>query len=175
LRPVEHCLGRGYYDCTSPDGSVAHSIERCPKGERAVFAHDDSPAITARLDGGRTGTSQVVATGKHFRANGNINGVALPMMVDTGATFVVLPSALAKRAGVRLANRRSVSSTTANGTVQGVYVILDEVSFAGQTVRGVPAVVQMTGTPYPGVLLGMSYLDNFELSINRGVLSLSRR
>lgn len=170
------CSASGYYKCTDANGVESFSIERCAKGEHSTHIPDTSTAKSQKLDSTSGAvTTQVMASGKHFRGTGSINGVTYRMMVDTGATLVALSAAEAQRAGVDLRNRPVGRSVTANGLVEGVHAILQEVSFAGHTVRNVPAFVQTSGRPSPEILLGMSFLDHFEMNVNKGVLSLHRK
>lgn len=170
------CWASGYYKCTDASGVETFSVERCAKGERSIYVPDSTSAISLRLDAGSDAqTTQVVATGRHFRGVGSINGMTFPMMVDTGATLVAMSVGEAQRAGVDLRNRPKGRSMTANGMVEGLHAVLTEVSFAGHTVRNVPAFVQTSGKPFPEILLGMSFLDHFEMNVNKGVLSLHRK
>lgn len=170
------CSASGYYKCTDASGAESYSVERCERGERSTYISDATPANNRKFDNTTdTVTTQVVASGKHFRGTGSINGVPYRMVVDTGATLVALSAAEAQRAGVDLRNRPTGRSATANGVVEGVHAILKEVSFAGHTVRNVPAFIQTSGKPSPEILLGMSFLDHFEMNVSKGVLSLHRK
>jgi aspartyl protease family protein len=85
-------------------------------------------------------------------------------LVDTGATAVALPVALAER--LELPLLPGGMSKTANGLVRTWTTRLDSVDVAGLTARNVRAVV-MPNMPGDEVLLGMNYLKRFEL-IQRG-------
>ncbi len=100
----------------------------------------------------------------HYVMGGSINGERVTFLVDTGATAVALPLALAQRLGLPL--RPGGMSKTANGLVRTWTTRLDSVDVAGLTAYDVRAVV-MPNMPGNEVLLGMTYLRRFEL-IQRG-------
>jgi aspartyl protease family protein len=100
----------------------------------------------------------------HYVAGGRINGESVTFLVDTGATAVALPVALAER--LELPLLPGGMSKTANGLVRTWTTRLDSVDVAGLTARNVRAVV-MPNMPGDEVLLGMNYLKRFEL-IQRG-------
>jgi aspartyl protease family protein len=96
----------------------------------------------------------------HFHAALDINGREIRFLVDTGATAMVLSKRDAARAGIDLdALVFSIPSATANGTVYGAPVRLDEVRFGPFVDRAVPAMVN--GGDMRTSLLGMRYLDRF--------------
>jgi len=105
----------------------------------------------------------------HYVASGRINGKPVVFLVDTGATDVALPLAEARRLGLRLGARRM--SRTANGDVLTWSTRLDSVDLGGLRASGVRASVvpDMAGH---GVLLGMSYLQRFDLIQRGGTLTV---
>jgi aspartyl protease family protein len=82
---------------------------------------------------------------------------AVRVMVDTGASVVVLTPADASRLGLRLkAGDFSRTVITASGPVRAAPVALQTVAVAGTRVEQVEALVVEQGLPHS--LLGMSYL-----------------
>jgi len=163
-----------YYECKAADGSVSYSVTRCAKTESQRRVSDDD-APTSQPLGGGTAVSQVVAGGGgHFAGMGAINGVPVAMMVDTGATDVSLSEATARQVGLDLRGGRAGRARTANGVIAVTQVMAASVTFAGQTVKGVSVDVRL-GQQDPAVLLGMSFLQYFEMNIDGGVLSLRRK
>lgn len=110
----------------------------------------------------------------HYHLILRINGVPVPMIVDTGASDLVLSRADALRVG--LAPEALVftgRAQTANGRVETAHVRLPEVSVGGITDRFVPAVVN-SGDMQKS-LLGMSYLNRFSrIEMTRDRLILTR-
>jgi len=94
----------------------------------------------------------------HFVARGAVNGVSLSMLVDTGASTVVLKPADAERIGI---DTKSLSFTmpvsTANGTAYAAPIRLKSVSVGPLEVRDVEALVAQPGALNEN-LLGMSFL-----------------
>ena len=109
----------------------------------------------------------------HFNIEADINGRSIPVMIDTGATMVVLSYEDAERAGLLLTDKdftRSVS--TANGVARVAPVTLDRVSIGNITVRDVPAAVAESGRLRTS-LLGMTFLSRlsrFDMRSGRLVL-----
>lgn len=104
----------------------------------------------------------------HFIATGLINGRDVQFLVDTGATLVSVPEALADRLG--LERQAPIRLDTAAGTVQGWLTELDEVRLGDIVQRRVRAAIN------PGrhetVLLGMSFLRELEMNQRDGELRL---
>ena len=76
----------------------------------------------------------------HFWVNGEIGGVAIPFMIDTGATSVALDRETAARIGIRPNAREFTGrSNTANGTARVAPVVLRQLSIGQMTVRDVQA------------------------------------
>lgn len=110
----------------------------------------------------------------HFYVQAEVNGAPVRLMVDTGATRLVLTPEDARAAGIDPDRLRFVQPTvTANGRVMSAPVSLDSVAVGGEIERDVPASVSS------GVLgqslLGMSYLDRWRtIRIEGDRLILSR-
>jgi aspartyl protease family protein len=91
-----------------------------------------------------------------------INGARIPMVLDTGASSVVLTQEAAKAAGLPLeVLNYSVNVDTANGRARAAPVTLDRVSIGGITERAVPALIAQPGQ-LRASLLGMSFLNRLE-------------
>ena len=96
----------------------------------------------------------------HFYAALTINGQNLDFVVDTGATGIVLTREDAARIGLDVdALTFYGRAETANGTVSTAYVTLDDIRFANQIDRNLPASVN--GGDLHMSLLGMTYLSRF--------------
>ncbi len=122
----------------SPPGS-AIPVETSPAGERAV-------RIRRRMDG-------------HFGANVTVDGTSLSMLVDTGASTVVLRQGDAKRLGIDTTTLRySVPVQTANGLAYAAPVRLRNLTIGPIVVPQVEALVAQTGTLKES-LLGMTFLS----------------
>jgi aspartyl protease family protein len=103
----------------------------------------------------------------HFHWPGEVNGVAVEFLVDTGATRSALPQALAEAAGLTPEGR--VQSATAGGTVTGW------VGRGTLQLQGGVRVDRLAITVLPALsspLLGMDVLGRLTFSQDGGVLRL---
>lgn len=98
----------------------------------------------------------------HFRAAAEVNGVPMELMIDTGASIVMLPYKDAASVGLNpKALDFSVPVTTANGQAKIAPVRLSSIRIGSIAVFGVPAAVAQPGKLKRG-LLGMSFLDRLD-------------
>ena len=109
----------------------------------------------------------------HFIAAATVNGVALTMMVDTGASFVTLPAADAKRMGINYRSGKRSYSNTANGVVSTYLVKLDSIKIADMELHQIDAAVIETGLTTP--LLGMSLLNRLDMRREGEQMTLTKR
>jgi aspartyl protease family protein len=95
----------------------------------------------------------------HFVVKTQVNGVSLMMLVDTGASTVVLKPADAQRLGIDVERLRySVPVQTANGTTYAAHVRLRNLTLGPITLNDVEALVAKPGALKEN-LLGMSFLS----------------
>lgn len=136
-------------------------IQRATVPTQAVFAGDNHVELPRAPDG-------------HYYLTLTVNGAAVPFMVDTGASGVVLTSQDAERAGLDVSTMAFYSEAmTANGLVKIAPVTLDSVVLGPFEDRNLPAAVN--GGEMQQSLLGMSYLQRFSrLEISRGKMILER-
>jgi aspartyl protease family protein len=100
--------------------------------------------------------------GGSFSVVGQVNGARISMVLDTGASAVVLTHEAARAAGLPLeVLKYSVNVDTANGLARAAPVTLDRVSIGGLTERSVPALVASPGALRTS-LLGMTFLNRLE-------------
>lgn len=109
----------------------------------------------------------------HFHIDSRINGRSVSVLVDTGASMVVLRESDAANAGVRpRTDEYTALMTTANGKVKAAPATLDRVELGGMTVYDVPALV-LPDEVLSTNLLGMSFLSRlrrYEVADGRLVL-----
>jgi aspartyl protease family protein len=97
-----------------------------------------------------------------FALQAKINGVTAPMVIDTGATSVVLTYETAKAAGLPLELLEyDVDVETAGGHTRAARLTLDRLAIGKLVERSVPALVVPHGQMKTN-LLGMSFLDRLE-------------
>ena len=105
----------------------------------------------------------------HYVANGTINGVPVTFLLDTGATDVAIPAAIARKAGL---NQGYISqAATANGIIQVYSTILDELQLGNILLHDIKASItpSMEGET---ILLGMSALKQIEFTQRGSNLTL---
>ncbi|HWA12640.1 MAG TPA: retropepsin-like aspartic protease [Burkholderiales bacterium] len=129
------------------------------------------PPVTHSLASGAHEIVVAADRNGHFYLDGSINGTPLRFMVDTGATYVSVGTAFARRA--RLPRGAIGYFSTANGSVEGEVV-------KGQAVRAGP--YELTGLsvavmPAGGEegLLGQNFLRRFDVSQSGSELRLRPR
>jgi aspartyl protease family protein len=112
-----------------------------------------SPARAVQIARGQTG---------EFALQARINGVNAPMVIDTGATSVVLTYETARAAGLPLELLEyDVDVETAGGHTRAARLTLDRLAIGKLVERSVPALVVPRGQMKTN-LLGMSFLDRLE-------------
>lgn len=103
----------------------------------------------------------------HFRAITQINGADVGLMVDTGASLVLLRHDDAVRIGLPM-NELDFSTplTTASGRSYVASVVIESLSIGNVTVYDVRAAVAQHGALHSS-LLGMSFLENLRETVIR--------
>ena len=128
-----------------------------PAGDRVVAqlmpGHVASHGRNAEVVRGRRGDFAVAA---------HINGAKVPMVIDTGATSVVLTQEAARAAGLPIeVLDYSVNVDTANGRTRAAPVTLARLAVGNLTEHDVPALVVQRGQLHNN-LLGMSFLNRLD-------------
>jgi aspartyl protease family protein len=109
-----------------------------------------------------------------FRIGTEVNGVRTAMVLDTGASAVVLTHDAAKAAGLPTEFMKySVNVDTANGRTLAAPVTLDRLAVGGIVEREVPALIAQPGQLNVS-LLGMSFLNRLQSWEVRGTTVLLR-
>lgn len=123
--------------------------------------------VLAELVPGRTITrarTVEIARGNtgDFPVSVQVNGARVPMVLDTGASTVVLTREDAKAAGLPLeVLAYTVNIDTANGRTRAAPVTLDRVAVGGLVERSVQALIAQPGQLKVS-LLGMSFLNRLQ-------------
>lgn len=106
----------------------------------------------------------------HYVTAGMINDHPVEFLVDTGATLVTIPGTIADRAGLSYGAAKTV--TTANGEGRGYITMLDSVDVQGLVMQQVPALILPDMNQPQQALLGMSFLEAFELQQKNNTLTI---
>ncbi|MDE5443936.1 TIGR02281 family clan AA aspartic protease [Bradyrhizobium sp. CSA207] len=126
---------------------ASHRVSHMFRGQAA------SPAPAVQIQRGQAG---------EFALRAKINGVVAPMVIDTGATSVVLTWETAKAIGLPLEMLEyDVDLDTAGGHTKAARLTLDRLAVGHLVEKSVPALVVQRGQMKTN-LLGMSFLDRLE-------------
>lgn len=142
------------------DGRIAET--RSPENTRDPVKRGGTVELRARSDG-------------HFHATAEINGRAVKVLVDTGATLVALTYEDAERAGLYL-DRSDFThkANTANGVARVAPVTISKIEIEDITVRNVKGIVSERGR-LTQTLLGMAFLRRLSRAeIRKGLLILEQ-
>lgn len=104
------------------------------------------------------GALDVRRTAHGYVTTGAVNGVLIPLMVDTGASVLVLTKAQGQQAGIRC--DRESEYSTANGKSVGCVGIAASLTFGPFKLTNVPVTVMPNAE---GALLGMEVLRRFHM------------
>ena len=153
-------LGKSF---TKPSESSA--VVKAAAPERPVVSASASSGRTVRLEGDSRG---------HFQVDARIDGRSIDLIVDTGASLVVINESAAARLGIFPRPSDYVGrSQTANGESKFAPVRLSRIEVNGITVYDVQAAVKPDAMLRTN-LLGMSFLSRVKWSYDRGRLVLEQ-
>jgi aspartyl protease family protein len=108
-------------------------------------------------------TVELARTGAgDFQVATQVNGARVPMVLDTGASSVMLTRDAAIAAGLPVEMiKYNVNVETANGRTYAAAAIIDRIAVGGIVERAVPALIAQPGTLKTS-LLGMSFLSRLD-------------
>lgn len=107
----------------------------------------------------------------HYLTSAQINGQPVTLLVDTGASDVVIPAALAK--GLNLPKLGSGYAVTANGRTRITLTRLDSLTIGPIRLKDVPASIA-EGYQANEILFGMSALRQLDFRSEGGKLILEQ-
>ncbi len=133
-------------------------------GELRPAAHPGGRKVRLATDGGG-----------HFGGEFRLNGRAIPAMVDTGATYVAINRATARRIGLKITQADfTASAATANGRVRVAPAVIERIAIGRIELRDVEAVI-LDDDALSGTLVGMSFLSRLgRYSVEEGTLVLEQ-
>ena len=97
----------------------------------------------------------------HYVTSGTINGKPVTFMLDTGATGVAIPEAVAQR--LKIPRGRPYRTQTANGLSTSYAAVLDSVAVGEIELHDVQAGIA-PGLAMEQILLGMTFLKHIEFT-----------
>ena len=131
-----------------------HQLAQAAKSVGQALSHPDPrPLRTVEIQRRDNG---------EFKLKASINGANVSMVIDTGATSVVLTYETAKAAGLPLELLDfNVDLETAGGRTRAAKLTIDKLAVGKLVEHAVPALVVPKGQMKTN-LLGMSFLDRLE-------------
>lgn len=137
--------------------AISDRVTRLIAGEKAVAAVADA-GVSASVDREWDG---------HFRTTADINGLPVEMLVDTGASLVLLTYEDGVAAGLDMDSLDfDVPILTANGKGHVATVTFDKIDIGGVAARNVRGAVAQPGQLHAS-LLGMSFIGAIEEAVIR--------
>ena len=107
----------------------------------------------------------------HYVTSGTINGKPVTFMLDTGATGVAIPEAVARR--LEIPRGRPYRTQTANGASTSYAAVLDSVAVGEIELHDVQAGIA-PGLAMEQILLGMTFLKHIEFTQRGDTLILKQ-
>ncbi len=164
-----------------PMPGFADTVFKCMNREGALV-YQDSPCEQATVNQWHTNAyvpppekpkgegyyvSAKKGDGGVYRLDGEINGVAVNMVIDTGAAFLSIPSQMAEQ--LKLKKGKPHSLMSANGPVSGYETTVKSLKLGRMVISNIPAVVSPNTA---GVLLGQSVLGSLKVEQAKDELRL---
>jgi clan AA aspartic protease (TIGR02281 family) len=146
---------------------VEEKSSTLPSSERLPGTSGSTPAATGQLDAIKHHMVPLQRVGAALLVEAILgNALKSPLIVDTGATFTVIPMAAARQLGLDLDNAAVIPLRSVSGTFLAPLTKVKSLRVGDATVRDVEVVVYDIA-PGGGVgLLGMSFLGDFQVTIN---------
>lgn len=137
-----------------PEAPEAEPAPSKSAPDPAPRSHSASP----RAGNGSARFTATRAADGHFYADARVNGAEIRMLIDTGASSVVLSRRDAQRAGIQARSGEfTVIGSTAGGEIALKPVTIDRMALGAVSSRNVPAVVAERELQVS--LLGQSFLE----------------
>jgi len=136
----------------------ATKAQQSSSTEPTLSAQGQLPSIDRPVSTSHDTVSTTRSNG-HFFFNTEVNGVAMPMMFDTGARLVALRAEDAERVGISVSSLNySLHTVTANGIGSAAPVVIKVMKVGSITRTNVPAMVVKPGELMIN-LLGQSFMS----------------
>lgn len=135
---------------------------------RPVVPQSPVPQPVPQATSQQPGTLEVRMSSNGYVTPGAVNGVPVSFMVDTGASHVSLPAALAQQAGIRC--EQQGQSSTANGIISACAGIASEVTFGPFRLTNIAVTIMPNARD---ALLGMDALRRFTMTWSGDVVRIA--
>jgi aspartyl protease family protein len=144
---------------------------------RAMLADYAAKGGCAAATSGGTETFPLARRGGVLTLPVTVNRTGATLVLDTGASFVVLKDSFARKAGIDLDEGRSVHVLTANGVADGKLGRASTIQLRSLKATGVPVVVEPDSAAafHADGLLGLSFLSRFNVTIDAHTIRIAPR
>jgi aspartyl protease family protein len=144
------------------------------EGKRRELTMGQAASVGGTVSSEPSSVTLYANSAGHHMADGQINGVPMKFIVDTGATSIAMNSGDAKRAGIDYKKGTQISVHTASGNVAAYQVVINTLKLGSVTLHQLDAVV-LEGSSPAIVLLGMSALSRLEMKREGIALTLIKK
>ncbi len=164
-----------YYRWVDQDGVVhfTDNLHNIPEDQRGpakrIQATDSPPPVNVPKAAPVKASIPIQRHGQIVIIEATLNKkTAAKFVVDTGASYTMISSAVAKELDIDLTqDQRTMPFQTANGLIQAPLTNLESISVGGMEIKNLTAAVH-DAVPDPQVagLLGLNFLSNFRIDID---------
>jgi aspartyl protease family protein len=144
------------------------------EGKRRELGMGQAATIASAANAAAGSATLYADSAGHYFSDGQINGVPLRFLVDTGATSVVMNSGDAKFANIDYKKGQSIQIQTASGIAIGYLIVINSLRLGSLVMNQVDGVVIEGGSPSV-VLMGMSALNRLEMKRENIALTLTKK
>lgn len=160
------------YKCKNTQGKFLYQKTPCMEEAQAVSSWTPNTKVTTPIKSTEKKIPEALVIkqgqGGHYYLNAEVNSHSLTFVVDTGATMVSLPRAIANSASLFCNEKAQVE--TANGVSNVCTTTITELKLGGFTLTNVPAMI-VPNLSQP--LLGMNVLNFFNIEQKNNEMKLS--
>jgi aspartyl protease family protein len=144
---------------------------------RAIVADYAAKGGCAAATSGGTETFPLALRGGVFTVPVTVNHTSATLVLDTGASFVVLKDSFARKAGIDIDESRTVHVLTANGIADGKLGRASTIQLRSLKATAVPVVVEADSAAafHADGLLGLSFLSRFDVIIDAHTIRIAPR
>lgn len=179
-------LAAEYYRWVDQDGVVhfTDNLHNIPEDQRGpakrIQATDSPPPVNVPKLAPVKASIPIQRHGQIVIIEATLNKkTAAKFVVDTGASYTMISSAVAKELDIDLTqDQRTMPFQTANGLIQAPLTNLESITVGGMEIKNLTAAVH-DAVPDPQVagLLGLNFLSNFRIDIDtqKGLLHLEKK
>lgn len=159
---AQPALANKVYKCKNAQGGVSYQDSPCTQSNQSVSSWSANKN-TAR-------TMTLTPRDGHYSVDGQVNGQNLVFTVDTSASFVVIPQAMAATA--QLSCQGQASADASNGGSGGCTTTINSLTFGPFNLRAVHALLLPNATQ---PLLGMNVLRQLNMTQDNGEMRLTTK